>query len=31
MPEDPIAAARGIVKGLSVKLLRERKRERERG
>ena len=31
LPEDPIAAARGAAKGLRVILLRERKRERQRG
>ncbi len=31
LPEDPIAAARGTAKGLRVVLLRDRKRERQRG
>ncbi|TMI73161.1 MAG: AbrB/MazE/SpoVT family DNA-binding domain-containing protein [Bacillati bacterium ANGP1] len=31
LPEDPIAAARGTAKGLRAVLLRDRKRERQRG
>lgn len=31
LPEDPIAAARGAAKGLRGVLLRDRKRERQRG
>lgn len=31
LPEDPIAAARGTVKGLRTALLADRKRERQRG
>ncbi len=31
LPEDPIAAARGTARGLRTVLLRERKRERQRG
>ncbi len=31
LPEDPIAAARGAAKGLRRVLLRDRKRERQRG
>ncbi len=31
LPEDPIAAARGAAKGLRKVLLRDRKRERQRG
>jgi len=30
LPQDPIASARGSVKGLRVALLRDRKRERRR-
>jgi len=31
LPEDPIAAARGTAKGLRRVLLRDRRRERQRG
>ncbi len=31
LPEDPVAAARGTAKGLRPVLLRDRKRERQRG
>lgn len=31
LPQDPVASARGAVKGLRVALLRDRKRERQRG
>ena len=31
LPDDPIAAARGTLKGLRVALLRDRQRERQRG
>lgn len=31
LPEDPIAAARGVAKGLRSALLADRKRERQRG
>jgi len=31
LPEDPIAAARGVSKGLRLALLTDRRRERQRG